>query len=136
MTKQHPNSKPTAKHPWRKQNSREVAAHRINSRDKGAAAEREFAALVYDHLAVKLSRNLEQSRSGGYDLEAVGDDPAALSLRRFAVEVKRYGTITPALLTKFWQQAEAQARGASRIPALAFSVPTGRNGALPCLSAR
>lgn len=107
MTKQHPNSKPTA-------------AHRINSRDKGAAAEREFAALVHEQLGAKLERNLSQSRNGGHDLEAVGDDPTAQALRRFAIECKRYATVTPALLSRFWQQAETQAAKASRVPALAF----------------
>ena len=120
MAKQHPNSKPKANHPWKAQDSREIAAHRINSRAKGAAAEREFAALLLDLLGVKLARNLEQSRSGGHDLEAVGDDPAALALRRFAIECKRYAAIPPAMLAKFWEQAESQARRASRVPALAF----------------
>lgn len=104
MAKQHPNSKPKAGHPRKAETSREIAAHRINRQAKGAAAEREFAALVFDQLGTKLARNLEQSRSGGHDLEAVGDGPAALALRGFAIEVKRYGAITPALLSRFWTQ--------------------------------
>jgi Holliday junction resolvase len=96
------------------------AAPRADSRAKGAAAEREFAALVLDLAGVKLVRNLEQARGGGHDLEPQGDDPAAAALRRFAIECKRYGTVTPALLAKFWQQAERQARLAGRVPVLAY----------------
>lgn len=92
----------------------------INSRAKGADGEREFSRLVLDSLGVRLARNLEQSRSGGHDLEPVGDDPAAQALGRFAIEVKRWATVTPAMLGKFWQQAESQAARASRIPVLAY----------------
>jgi len=92
----------------------------INSRTKGATGEREFSRLVLDVLGVKLARNLEQSRSGGHDLEAVGDEPAAQALNRFAIECKRYAAITPGLLSRFWLQAESQAARALRIPVLAF----------------
>lgn len=105
----------------------------INSRDKGASGEREFSRLVLDELRVKLARNLEQSRSGGHDLEPVGDCPTAKALGRFAIECKRWASISPAMLGKFWQQAEAQAHRADRIPCLALR-PTGRNGASVCLS--
>ena len=40
----------------------------INSRQKGAGAEREFAGLVHDWSGVSLIRNLKQTRSGGHDL--------------------------------------------------------------------
>ena len=113
-------TKPKDNNSRKARDTREIAAHRIDSRAKGAAAEREFSALVFDLLGVKLARNLEQSRSGGHDLEAVGDGPAALALRGFAIECKRYGAITPAMLAKFWEQAEYQARGASRVPAPAL----------------
>lgn len=93
----------------------------INSRAKGASAEREFARLVLAETGVRMVRNLEQSRGGGYDLEA-GDDqhPVTLSLRRYAIEIKRYAEVTPGLLAQFWQQAERQAREADRIPLLAY----------------
>lgn len=94
--------------------------NRINSREKGAFAEREFSRLLEEQLGVRLVRNLEQSRNGGHDLEPVGDDAAAAALRRFAIEVKRHATITPSKLAEFWAQAEEQAGRASRVPALAF----------------
>lgn len=96
------------------------AAGRIDSRTKGAAAEREFAALVLDLTGVKLERCLEQARGGGHDLEPVEDDPAAQAMRRFAIEVKRHAVITNAKLAVFWRQAEEQAARASRTPVLAF----------------
>ena len=92
----------------------------INSREKGVGAEREFSRLVHDLTGVKLARNLEQSRSGGHDLDAVGDDPSAQSLNRFAIEVKRYGKVTPAMLAAFWLQAQEQAVLAKKVPALAY----------------
>ena len=92
----------------------------IDSRAKGAGAERELSRLILDHLGVPLARNLEQSRSGGHDLAATGTDPVSLALGTFAIEVKRYATVTPALLAKFWEQAEAQARRAEKVPVLAY----------------
>jgi Holliday junction resolvase len=95
---------------------------RINSRAKGAGAEREFAKLVFEHLGVELVRNLEQSRGGGHDLIAKGEDPVSVALNAFAIEVKRYATITPAILEGFWDQAERQAERAAKIPVLAYRV--------------
>ncbi len=92
----------------------------INSRAKGANGECEFSRVVADHLGVALVRNLEQSRQGGYDLMPVGADPVSRELDRFAIEVKRYAAITPAMLAGFWSQAEAQAARAQKIPALAI----------------
>ncbi len=92
----------------------------INSREKGAGGEREFARLVLEHLGVALVRNLEQSRQGGHDLIAPGSDPVSLALNRYAIEVKRYREITPALLAEFWRQAERQAHHAAKFPALAY----------------
>lgn len=111
---------PKPSHPWRKQASPETAARRINLREKGASSEREFARLIEEQLGVRLVRNLEQSRSGGHDLEPMGDDPAALALGRFAIEVKRHAAITPAKLAEFWKQAEEQAKKAARTPVLAL----------------
>jgi hypothetical protein len=51
---------------------------------------------------------------------ATGDDPVQATLNLFAFECKRYAAITPALLSKFWQQAESQARSVAKIPALAY----------------
>ncbi len=92
----------------------------INSRAKGANGEREFSRLILEHLGVSTARNLEQSRQGGHDLMPVGTDPVSLALDAYAIEVKRYAAITPAMLAGFWEQAESQARRASKTPALAY----------------
>lgn len=92
----------------------------INSRTKGATGEREFASLLHQHLGVRLIRNLEQSRSGGYDLIAEGDCPVSRALDQFAIEVKRYTSTSPALIRKWWAQTERQARQASKVPCLAY----------------
>lgn len=88
----------------------------INSRNKGASAEREVSRLIYDELGIKLSRNLEQWRSGGHDLTAANDGP----LSSYAIEVKRYAKISNALLKNFWQQAANQADRAGKTPLLLF----------------
>ncbi len=93
---------------------------RINSRVKGAGGEREFAKVIQERLGVELRRNLEQSRNGGHDLIAQGNDPVSRALDTYAIEVKRYREITPAMLAGFWIQAEAQAARASKTPVLAI----------------
>jgi Holliday junction resolvase len=96
-------------------------------RDKGATAERELAGAIFGELGVRLVRNLDQSRRGGYDLTlAPGETgPAALALARYAVEVKRHARTTPALLRSWWSQAEAQAEAAGLVPALAYRPDRG-----------
>lgn len=91
-----------------------------NSRTKGASAEREFCRLIHAHLGAALARNLEQSRNGGHDLIAPGDDPISAALNRYAIECKRYRTITPGLLAGFWRQAEDQASRCGKAPVLAY----------------
>lgn len=95
---------------------------RINSRTKGASAERELAGLIADELGVRLIRNLEQSRSGGHDLMVHPDEtgPVASYLARYALEAKRYARATPALLKGWWTQAELQAEQCGLMPALAY----------------
>lgn len=92
----------------------------INSRAKGANGEREFCRLIFEHLGVELVRNLNQSRTGGHDLTPTGTDPVSTALDAFAIEVKRYREITPAMLAGFWHQAERQAHRAAKAPALAY----------------
>lgn len=77
-------------------------------RSKGAAAERELARLLSDHLGASIIRNLEQTRSGGADLLGVG---------AFALEVKRQESLS---LGAWWQQACDQAQRAGMKPALAY----------------
>lgn len=92
----------------------------INSRQKGAGGEREFSRLVLEHLGVELRRNLEQSRAGGHDLMPVGTDPVSRALDAYALEVKRYRQISPAMLARFWEQAQNQADRVGKIPTLAY----------------
>ena len=70
---------------------------RINSRNKGANGEREFAKWIQDLLDLPEApeRNLEQTRSGGWDL----------LVTPFAFEVKRVQTLS---LRKWWLQAKRQ----------------------------
>ena len=94
----------------------------INSRMKGASSEREFAGLIRDNLGVKLVRVLDQSRGGGFDLAPAPNQegPVVDALRGMAIECKRYGAITPHLMTRFWAQAVKQAEAAGLVPALAW----------------
>jgi hypothetical protein len=80
----------------------------INSRTKGRTAETELAKILFDHLGIKLERNLNQTRAGGYDLEG---------LEEWAIEVKRQETLQ---LNAWWNQATNQAEQAERIPVLAY----------------
>ena len=89
----------------------------VNSRNKGASAEREVSKLLYDELGIKMVRNLEQSRSGGHDLTP---EQSGGLLDGYAIEVKRYAKITTALLRGFWQQACEQAQRANKVPLLIY----------------
>lgn len=94
-----------------------------NSRRKGAAGEREFAARVLELTGVRLIRQLDQCRGGGHDLEpeAGHTSDTARALRRFAIEVKRRRTITDADVTRWWTtEAVPQADAARLAPALAY----------------
>jgi hypothetical protein len=94
----------------------------INGRQKGAGGERELATLIHEHLGVRLMRRLDQARGGGHDLEpAPGQTgPVAATLAGLAIEVKRYSTITPAMMQGFWLQATMQAEAAGLVPCLAY----------------
>lgn len=94
----------------------------MNSRNKGAGAERELARLIHDELGVQLVRNLEQSRSGGYDLIPHPEEsgPVGEILARYAIEAKRYRKSSPALLRSWWRQATTQAEQACLSPLLAY----------------
>lgn len=70
----------------------------INSRNKGAAGEREVAKIIDDLLGVKVERNLDQWRAGGYDL---------VGLAGWAIEVKR---AKKPLLNQWWAQTVEQAK--------------------------
>lgn len=88
---------------------------KINSRAKGAAAERELINLLSenlgDFLTEPMKRNLEQTRAGGHDI---------VGLPGWAIEVKRYKALTEGLLEGFWEQAVRQAQEVGAKPALAY----------------
>lgn len=96
----------------------------VNSRQKGAAAEREFIALmqqvayiVLHNDAFVLKRNLEQYQDGGCDIMG------AVGLFDFlAIEIKRCEKLQ---IEKWWKQACTQAdncakKGKYKIPVLAY----------------
>ena len=79
----------------------------INSRTKGAAAEREVFALISDALGVRVERNLTQTRDGGYDTVVCG----------WAIEVKRQEILH---LPDWWRQCCEQAKNAELKPMLMY----------------
>ncbi|MCU0833698.1 MAG: hypothetical protein MUC77_04570 [Chromatiaceae bacterium] len=82
----------------------------MNSRRKGADGERELARALREALGIEVSRNLQQTRDGGHDMEVGG----------YGVEVKRSQRVTEAKVTAWWQQAVRQAAQAGLTPALAY----------------
>ena len=81
-------------------------------RKKGAVGEREFCALLADHLGVVVKRKLGQARDSGDDVQ-VG---------RFRIEVKRRETLA---LPAWCRQVEQACAGDARaIPVVAYR----RNG--------
>lgn len=91
-----------------------VGAGLINGRAKGAAAERELIKRLVEWLGpVELSRNLEQTRSGGHDING---------LDHFAIEVKRYSKAGDADLQKWWAQSVRQAIEVNKHPVLAYKL--------------
>lgn len=91
-------------------------------RTKGASGERELCAAIRDELGVRLVRNLEQSRRGGFDLVPADDEtgPVATALARLAIEVKRHAQAPPGSIASWWRQAETQASAAGLVPCLAY----------------
>jgi len=77
-------------------------------RSKGAAAERELSKLLAEHLGTEISRNLEQTRSGGHDL---------IGIPGWALEIKRQEKLS---INAWWQQALEQSERSGLKPALAY----------------
>ena len=95
---------------------RQYLMGKINSRAKGASAEREFCKELSEHLGdtlvEPLKRNLEQTRNGGHDI---------LGLEGLAIEIKRYRALSEADLTRIWKdQVLDQAQRVGGIPVLAY----------------
>jgi hypothetical protein len=79
----------------------------INSRTKGASAEREVFKIISDQLGIKVERNLVQTREGGSDT-VVGE---------WAIEVKRQETLS---INVWWEQAVEQALRVNKKPMLIY----------------
>ena len=95
----------------------------INSRNKGAVAERKVSELFRVTFGCELVRNLDQARSGGSDLKIVNVDRGeryrySRLLRQFSIEVKRYARVTETDISGFWNQACNQARRENGWPML------------------
>jgi Holliday junction resolvase len=76
---------------------------------KGKVGERELAGLLRDLLGSTITRNLQQSRDGGADIDGVP----------FAMEVKRAARPR---LAEWWQQACVQAEATGGTPCLAWRI--------------
>jgi len=79
----------------------------INSRTKGASAEREVFKIISDQVGIKVERNLVQTREGGSDT-VVGE---------WAIEVKRQETLS---INVWWEQAVEQALRVNKKPMLIY----------------
>ena len=77
------------------------------SRNKGAAAEREVAKLLAGALGTEITRNLDQTRDGGYDLKGLN----------VALEVKRCEQLA---INNWWAQAVRQGAESRKVPALVY----------------
>lgn len=105
------------------------------SRTKGASGEREFCKTLGTLIGIDcLERNLEQTRSGGHDLN-VNVQSRTLSHREqtiinqlnlLAIEIKRHAKATPATIQQWWTQTTRQAGQIHRNPLLAFREDRGR----------
>lgn len=84
------------------------------SRNKGSAFEREIAAVLFDELGIRFSRDLEQYRQGQRG-DLIPDDPAF----PFLIECKRRKAGIGC--DQAWQKQAAQAAlAAGKIPAVVF----------------
>lgn len=86
----------------------------LTSKRKGAAGERELINLLQDYLGVRLSRNLDQARDGGWDL---------IGIPSLAIEVKR---AAKANFSPWWMQTCEQADLKNKVPVLAYRLNNQR----------
>lgn len=85
----------------------------VNGRQKGAAAEREIAKLLFDELGMTFKRDLEQYRAADHG-DLICDEPFP-----FVIEVKRYKTGC-APQPAWWDQVCAAAKSAGLLPMLVY----------------
>lgn len=91
----------------------------MNNRTKGATGERQFCTDLGQLIGIDwLRRNLDQTRSGGYDILTTPPDDTcptpeqtalAGRIATLAIEIKRTKLITPAKISQWWQQTTEQA---------------------------
>lgn len=86
----------------------------VNSRNKGAAFEREIAKALELELGISFRRDLEQYRSSDLG-DLIADDPAF----PFIVECKRYAVGT-GCQADWWRQAVRAAEAANKLPAVVY----------------
>jgi len=79
----------------------------INSRTKGAAAERELFKIISTSIGIPVERNLIQTREGGADT----------SVGEWAIEVKRQEVLS---ITAWWAQAVEQSLRVNQKPMLIY----------------
>ncbi len=87
----------------------------VNSRNKGAAFEREIARDLFDELGIEFKRDLRQYQQAEYG-DLITDDPAW----PFALELKRYKAGPIGGLAVWWEQVETAARNLRLKPALIY----------------
>lgn len=85
----------------------------VNGRQKGAAAEREIAKLLFDELGMTFKRDLEQYRAADHG-DLICDEPFP-----FVIEVKRYKAGC-APQPAWWDQVCAAAKSAGLLPLLVY----------------
>lgn len=83
----------------------------INSRNKGAAGERECIQAIYDLTGIQLTRNYSQTAYGGHDLIGLDD---------WAIEVKRYSTADTGSKKIWWRQAVEQSKRVGKRPVVIY----------------
>lgn len=83
----------------------------INSRNKGAAGERELIKAIYDLTGIELKRNYSQTAFGGHDLMGLDD---------WAIECKRYAMADNASKKMWWRQAVEQAGRVDKCPIVIY----------------
>jgi len=83
----------------------------INSRNKGASAERQLIKEIYEWTGMELTRNFSQASVGGHDL---------IGLDFWAIECKRYAVAKEHDKKLWWQQAVNQARRVGKKPVVCY----------------
>jgi hypothetical protein len=101
------------------------------SRTKGKVSERFVRNFIEEYTGVRLSRNPDQSESGGYDLKVdlslcktAGAKVKALAFDEWAIEIKDHKDLS---VGAWWEQTVDQAIKYGRKPVLIYHVPRTAN---------